>query len=172
MSKPTITEREVSLRQAQAGIKAREAAQALGGDPTQVGALLHAAGTQAPGFNERPNEIGGVTFHGLDLATSLANTALTKHAGFSPDAPTALQVARMALIFAEPLDAFDQLTYADPVSLREFDQSALELTAHWLPADLDAFGAYLQSLRPAREEVETPGKPQTSPARKRPRRNV
>lgn len=159
MSLPTITEREISHRQALAGIRGREAAQALGGDPAQVTALLHAAGTQAPAFGERPNEIAGVCFHTLDLATSLANTALIKHPGSSVEGtPPTLQVARMALIFAEPLESFDQLTYGDPLSLRDFDRDAMELTAHWQPADIDAFAAYLVSLRPPQEEAETPGK--------------
>jgi hypothetical protein len=158
MSKPTITEREVSRRQAEAGIQARVAAQALGGDPTQVRGLLHAAAGESPEPRETPESIGGISFHGLDLATSLANTALAGHSGTKKAVPPALQVARLVLVFADPLEAYDLLTNGSPDALRDFDRTALDMVARWGKAEIEAFADYLATLKPT-EETPAMGKP-------------
>jgi hypothetical protein len=167
MSKPTITEREVSRRQAEAGIHARVAAQTLGGDPAQVRALLSAASGESPEIRETPESIGGISFHGLDLATSLANTALAAHPAAKKAVPPALQVARLVLVFADPLEAYDLLTNDSPDALREFDRTALDMVARWTKTEIEAFADYLATLKPAEETpVLGKSKRRTPPGRR------
>lgn len=170
---PQITEREVSLHQAHAGISARDSAMAQGGDPRQVRSLMQGALCQSPAGTETPHIIGGVALHTLDLATSLASTLLARHTLAKRDAAPQLLVARHAFVFHQPAESYELLSTGTEDDLREFDRAALDVTGHWTPDHITAFGQYLVSLQPPAEEVAdaTPGKSKLPPGRKtRPRR--
>lgn len=166
--KPTITAREVSREQAHAGIHARESALAQGGDPRQVSALMQAAGCQSPTGTETPCIIGGVSLHTMDLATSLASTLLTRHAHVKADDAQQLVVARLAFVFHDPAESYELLSTGQEADLRELDRAALDITGRWQPAEIEAFGAYLVSLRSPAEEAQddTPGKLKLPPRQK------
>lgn len=165
---PQITEREVSLRQAHAGIEARESAMTQGGDPRQVQALLQGALCQSPAGTETPHIIGGVALHGMDLACSLASTLLTRHPHVKKDDAPQIIVARLAFVFHAPADAYELLSTGTEEDLRELDRSALDVTGRWLPDHITQFGKYMVSLQPPAEEVEdaAPGKSKLPPGRK------
>lgn len=164
---PPITEREVSLHTAHAGIEARAQASQLGGDPHQVGSLLRTAAALPATGREHVVAIGGVGFHGITLAVTLATQELSRVQSGAP-ASNALFITRLAACFHDPCEVYDILTSE---SLTELDAYAMGIVGHWTPQDIEDFAAHVQrckarspSLQPEAEEA-VPGK--SKPSRKK-----
>lgn len=161
---PPLTEREVSLHTAHAGIEARSAAAQLGGDPHQVGSLLRAADALPATGREHVVTIGGVGFHAITLAVTLATQELSRAASLAGEpVSNALFITRLAAAFHDPVEVYEMLTVPGG-GLAELDAFAMGLVGHWSPLDIEAFAAHIQrckarspSLQPE-AEAEEPGK--------------
>lgn len=144
--KPTLTSRELSLHEAQAGIHARAEAGQSGGDPSQIGSLLRtAAATPAQGA-EYAVTISGVGFHALCLAVILASQEVERQAAEAKrPVNDILTIARLAACFHDPVSAYEMLTQGEGLS--ELDNWAVSLVAKWSPDDIAAFTLHVQKCK-------------------------
>ena len=157
--KPPITEREVSLHTAQAGISARATASSTGGDPAQISAMGRAAAAQPAQMREHITTLGGLGMHVITLPVRQAAQA-AQETDVEPF--PALTAARMAACFHDPLQVYEILTQGG--GLAEMDAFCLQLTLLWTEKDIAEFGSFISqqkarspSLQPEPEEA-TPGK--------------
>jgi hypothetical protein len=134
---PSITPRDLSYHEAQAGIAAREAAAAAGGDPSQLRALVGAAQAEEAGRpmialgNAGLRFLKNLPLRGDDLLVSLCFLLHAKVFGADPRQQLAIAaggketvdqgilqrraIAALALIFTQPDTAYDLLDRAaDP----------------------------------------------------------
>jgi hypothetical protein len=141
-TKPTITRRDLSLLEAQAGLQARDHAAAQGGDPAQIAALMRAANGEAPAPGEHQYKVGGVPLSGMTLAVTLAVSALrAAYAPMTVQPPEVLTTARMVYLFHNPYRAYELLS---PVpDLVGLDAEAMDLVGEWGESELTAFAAHL-----------------------------
>lgn len=157
-TKPTVSARDVSYHQAQAGTAAQQAAAATGGDPTAVGELIASAAVRP-----EPAVIQGETLHGYTLQVILCTQIATGALGrnpldalpdfitrsmadpkAAPNATELLALGRIGFIFTRPAEAYELLTDAAEASdetlkarrVRDFDAAALEATGGWTPGDI------------------------------------
>lgn len=153
--KPTISRRDLSLLEAQAGLLARDTAAAQGGDPAQIAALMRAAHSEAPAPGESQYTVGGVPLSGMTLAVTLAVSALrAAYAPLTAQPPEVLTTARMVFIFASPYRAYELLS---PVlDLVGLDAEAMELVGEWGEAELADFGAHLAACQKRNPNASAP----------------
>lgn len=154
-TKPTITRRDLSLLEAQAGLKARDAATAQGGDPVQVAALMRAAASESPAPGENQYTVAGVPLSGITLAVTLAVSALrTAYAPLTAQPPDALTTARMAFIFHNPYRAYELLSPTPDLAL--LDSDAMDLVGEWQEAEMAAFAAHITACNRRNPSVSEP----------------
>ena len=183
---PPITAREVSYHEALAGIEAREAAQASGGDAAALRALVHAAETTSP-----PSSFGiphssflkGLPLRSDDLLVTLCFGLHARAFGTDPRAQWAADetatrmeaIAVLGYLFTQAGDAFTLLDQAvhGPEDQREtfktcFRRAAIEWAATFTGEDIAVLTRHLLKLAgfaPAEEEAAPPaaGEPQAPP---------
>lgn len=145
MISPTITEREVSRLEAEAGLQARAAAEHQGGDPAQISALVRAAQAMPPAALEPKEMIGGVSLHRNALLVTLCCGELQRLSAQASAPPSNLLViTRLAACFHNPTRAWQDLTDS---GLAALDAWAVALVAHWMPEDVKRFTDYVELLR-------------------------
>jgi len=176
---PPITERDLSFHEAQAGIAAREAAAAAGGDVTQLRALVGAAQAADTGTATGAPKLKGHALRGDDLLVSLCFMLYAKVFGEDPrtqvaagmDEPTIPSlkaIAALALIFTQTDTAYDLLDRAADVELskddaagwaRDFTRSAADFAGDFGPAEIGLIGRHIVTLaRRVSAGEDEPGK--------------
>jgi hypothetical protein len=157
----TITEREVSRLEAEAGLQARAAAEHQGGDPAQISALARAAQAMPSTAMEPKDMIGGILLHRLVLLVTLCIQELQRQAAQSPARPSdLLTIARLVACFHAPHRAWHDLAGS---GLSALDAWAIPLVAHWQAGEIQQFTAYIELLKKQSPSLEadqeqTPGK--------------
>ena len=188
---PPITAREVSYHEALAGIAAREAAQASGGDAAALRALVHAAETTSPSLpvSKSPSLLKGLPLRNDDLLVTLCFGLHARAFGTDPraqwaadDTATRMEaIAVLGYLFTQAGDAFTLLDQAvnGPEDQREafkttFRRAAIEWAATFTGEDIAVLTRHLLKLAgfaPAEEEAapptagELPTPPPSPPAR-------
>lgn len=157
----TITEREVSRLEAEAGLQARAAAEHQGGDPAQISSLVRAAQAMPPVTMETKDMIGGIVLHRLVLLVTLCIQELQRLAAQSPAPPSdLLTIARLVACFHAPHRAWQDLTSGLPT----LDAWAIPLVAHWQAGEVQQFTSFIEMLKKQSPSLQadadtSPGKP-------------
>lgn len=186
--KPTLSERDASWYEANAGIAAREAANAQGADPAHLKALLLPL--------REPLLIRGEKLHNTALLVTQCFLGYEEMFGLQPQQPlaevfdraatdelrfTAAQMralSHLGFIFTKPLDAYDLLSSdlsdtSDPTGRAEvkaklrrvFDRAAVAHSAEWTESDFAILIAHLVRQAAARSELDVgKSRPAASPA--------
>lgn len=172
--RPPITERDISWHQAAAGIAAREAAQAAGGDRRQLRALIHAAQATK---NEEPNTrnfLKGLPLRSDDLLVTLCLGLHAQAFGHDPRShwahdDTALRmrsIATLGFLFTHAVEAYQLLDDATDADATEdqrksarfaFRDAVTEWAADFGPAEIATLTRHLLHLAgftPAAEDEE------------------
>lgn len=182
--KPTITPRDLSWHEALAGIDAREAAAASGGDAAQLRALVGAAAaeasTAAPRLTVGMPMLNDLPLRGDDLLVSMCLMLYVQVFGKDPCAvivaakdggsiETLQAFAALALIFTQPDTAWDLLDHAADPDLskedvagwkRAFRRAATDFAGTFGAAEIEIIGAHVIRLarRRSTSEEDAPGK--------------
>lgn len=164
-----LTEKEISLLQAMAGIEAARVAAASGGSTAEIASLMQAGQAQDAGC------IGGRRLHGQTLQVVLCLQLLEAHVGKvsdtlqqiieheQPGAESLQMLARLGYIFTCPREAYESLAdvaaaasdeLEKETALRALDSEALEVTGEWAPADMQTLARHLLTL--GKPETPTP----------------
>lgn len=173
-SRPPITARQLSWHQAQAGIEAREAAQAAGGDRRQLRALIHAAESEAGTPARHAPTLKGLPLRSDDLLVTLCLGLHAQAFGHDPRShwahdDTALRmrsIATLGFLFTQAEEAFrllDEATDADAseegrkAARRAFRDTVTEWAADFGPTEIATLTRHLLHLAgftPAAEDEE------------------
>lgn len=183
---PTITAREVSYHEALAGIAAREAAQASGGDAAALRSLVHAASASPTPGSLRPAPcLKGLPLRDDDLLVTLCFGLHAQAFGSDPRSQWAHErtdirmeaIAVLGYLFTQAEDAFTLLDQAvnGPQDQRDafkqtFRRAAIvDFGASFTAAEIETLTNHLlklAGLTPAEDEEAAPtpaGEPQTPP---------
>lgn len=165
-----LTEKEITLRQAQAGAAAAQSASAAGGDSDDIHGLMRAA-SHVP-----VAEIGGYRLHGQTLQVVLCLQMLEAHVGNAgqalaqmadaqgaPPVPAMLMLARLGYILTHPMDAYEALADIANASsesdkaqeLRYLDALALEVTGGWGPDEMAQLTRHLLTLGKQKTPIQS-----------------
>lgn len=173
-SRPPITARELSWHQAQAGIEAREAAQAAGGDRRQLRALIHAAESEAGTPARHAPTLKGLPLRSDDLLVTLCLGLHAQAFGHDPRShwahdDTALRmrsIATLGFLFTHAVEAYQLLDDATDADATEdqrksarfaFRDAVTEWAADFGPAEIATLTRHLLHLAgftPAAEDEE------------------
>lgn len=190
---PTITAREISYREALAGIAARESAQAAGIDPAALRALVHAAETPPPpppsSFVIRHSSfLKGLPLRDDDLLVTLCFGLHARAFGADPrslwahdETATRMEaIAVLGYLFTQAEDAFTLLDQAvnGPEGQREeaktaFRRTAITWASDFTGSEIETLTRHLLKLAgftPAADEEAAPA-PAGEPSRPRPARS-
>lgn len=183
-SRPPITARELSYHQALAGIAAREAAQATGGDRRQLRALIHAAeGTE----NREPrteNRLKGLPLRQDDLLVTLCFGLHAQAFGHDPRAHWAhddaalrmRSIATLGFLFTRAEEAYKLLDHATDADASEdmrksaryaFRDTVAAFAADFHAAEIQILTTHLLTLAgftPAAEDEEAAPAPAGEPS--------
>jgi hypothetical protein len=186
-TKPPITEKDASLAQAQAGLRAKEAARNAPGGRQQVRALVHAS-TAAETENREPrtaNRLFGYDLRTDDLLVTLCLTTYAEVFGTDPRLQIGdpkprqrmLGLAVCGFLFTRPEEAWQILDAASDedaapedrrLAKEEFRREAVALSGSMQKDEIEILTRHLLKLagmqEPPAPDTDTPDAPGNAPS--------